>query len=433
MRSKTKRNKTKKTRQSHKKTKTRSKLTHENDSGSSKTKSIKRRGRQCRIKYMYIVAVEASSKSPQTLFLGSNDDAPIVTHDPQIWMICRPVLKKDEPQYYYIFDELGRILSHRICGDKGNVIMENNIDVKGGHYKWIIDNYKHKIIPYGNHLLCLSHNPKMQYGVTVRRQVVNPNQNPKWVFHQTWDFREKINDLIKTTMVKSKRARVWEFNQDDIDDIFVSHQKSKLLKFAQSLPNHGHIKVDESAKGIFCYIDMSHWDKYATQFREKIIEHYDFIDGASLYYFINKYYPFIVKHHSLTPKSKLYLATKLYKKGYHISLFKDSQELIGKKIKIKSIGLNHLVHRSYSKLLNEPQYNFPSDKFYGIAWFFIETDFKPPLTCFNSQMPIPHVSVGLILYEPSNESTIPSVHYNEDSYEKDISQNNQDESSKTFF
>lgn len=65
--------------------------------------------------------------------------------------------------------------------------------------------------------------------------------------------------------------------------------------------------------------------------------------------------------------------------------------------------MNHLVHRSYSKILEEPQYFFTPGKFYGLSWFFIETDFVAPMTCFNSQMPIPHVSIGLILYEPSTE------------------------------
>jgi hypothetical protein len=373
----------------------------------TKTRSVKRRGRQCRIKYMYIVATGASKKSKDLLFLGSNDDAPIVSNEAQIWMICRPAVQKEDPQFYYIFDELGRVLTHRICGDTGNVILENVINMKTNHAKWMIDTFNHKIHPFDNHLLSLDYNPKAKYGILVRRSDSKQFNS----FNQTWDFREKINNL--TTNFKSDRARVWEYNKEDIDNLFVSYQNSKLLKFARKLPNHGYVKVDQSPGKIFCYIDVSHWDKYADKFREKIIEYYDFADSSSLYYFVEKYYPFIVKYHGLTPKSKLLLATKLYKKGYHISLYQKTKDLVGKKLKFKSTGLNHLVNRSYTKMIgeNESQYTFAPDKYYGIAWFFIETDFKSPLTCSNSQMPIPHVSIGLILYEPGNTVSSTSNEY----------------------
>lgn len=361
----------------------------------SKTESIRKKGRNCRVKYLYIVATGASQKTKTSLFLGSNDDAPIVSKEAQIWMVCRPYVNKDEPQYYYIFDELGRILTHRICGDNGNVIIENIINVNSDHAKWLIDNVKHKIYPYGNHLLALDYDPTRKYGIIVRRANFHINHN------QIWDFKDKITN---TSLSKKDRARVWEFDKNDIEDLFVSYQHSKLLKYAKSLPCYGYVKVEESPKKVFCYIDVSHWDMYADKFREKLIEYYDFADSSSLYYFINKYYPFIAKHHGLTPKSKLYLATNLYKKGYHISLYQNSKTMAGKKMNFKCVGLNHLVNRSYTEIIDstQSQYAFAPNRYYGIAWFFIETEFKAPMTCFNSQMPIPHVSIGLILYEPSS-------------------------------
>lgn len=365
----------------------------------TKTKSIKRKGTECRIKYMYIIGIGASKKDKKPLYLGSNDDAPIMVDTPQIWMICRPLVKKEDPQYYYIFDELGRVLTHRICGDSGNVILENVVDLKFAHARWLIDNVKHKIQPYDNHLLALDYDPTRKYGVIVRRANFHMN------FNQTWDFKEKLEH---TKSVSKSRSKVLEFNKEDIGDLFVSHQNSKLLKFAKRLPAHGYVKAEISPNRTFCYIDVSHWDKHAEKFREKIIQYYDFMDSSSLYYFINKYYPFIVKHHKLTPKSKLYLATKIYKKGYHISLYQNSKDLAGKKMKFNCVSLNHLVNRSYDKIISEQetQYVFAPNKYYGIAWFFIETEFKSPMTCFNSQMPIPHVSVGLILYEPPSGHTI---------------------------
>lgn len=389
----------------------------------TKSSSIRRKGRQCRIKYLYIIATTASQKSGQPQFLGTTDDSPIVSSNPQIWMLCRPAVNADEPQYYYLFDELGRLLSHRTC--KNNVIMENNIDIKNDHARWMIDNYNHKIIPYENHLMALDYLPNAQYGIVLRRQNIKQTQN------QSWEFREKISDLVGKIANKSKRARIWDFNEDDIDDLFVSHQKSKLLKYARKLPGYGYVNVNESPEKIFCYLNLSHWDKYASQFREKIIDYYDFVDSSSLYYFINKYYPFIVKHHGLTPKSKLYLSTKIYKQGYHISLYKDSKNLLGKKIKFKCISLNHLVHRSYAKLLDEPQYNFVQGKYHGLTWFFIETEFKSPMTCSDSSWPIPHVSVGLILYEPSTTESKSSISYHpEDNKTNDISDTT---NNKTFF
>jgi hypothetical protein len=363
----------------------------------TRSKSVKRKASQCRIKYMYLRAIGASKKG-DTLYLGTNDDAPIVSKEAQIWMICRPAVEKEELQYYYIFDELGRVLTHRICGDSGNVILENVIDLNQTHSRWMIDNVNKTIQPYDNHLLSLDYDPNKKYGILVRRSDFRHNQN------QTWQLLDRVGE-DKTSQ---SRARVWEYSKDDIADLFVSYQNSKLLQYAKKLPCYGYVKVDQYSNRIFCYIDVPHWNKYAEKFREKIIQHYDFRDSSSLYYFVNKYYPFIVKHHNLTPKSKMYLATDIYKKGYHISLYQNSKTLVGKKIKFKCVSLNHLVNRSYTKLISaeESQYKFTPDRYHGIAWFFIETDFTPPMTCYNSQMPIPHLSVGLILYEPpKNEIT----------------------------
>ena len=221
--------------------------------------------------------------------------------------------------------------------------MENNIDVNADNAKWIIDNHNHRIVPFVNHFLAIDYNPNGQYNkIVIRRHTVN---NPKLTKFQAWEFRDKLTGLTAKNNSRSSRARVWEFTQDDIDDIFVSFQKSKLLKFARKLPNNGIVRVNESPNNIFCYVDMSHWDNYSAKLREKIIEHYDFVDGSSLYYFLNKYYPFIVKHHSLTPKSKLYLATKIYKNGYHISIDKRSVDLVGKKIKFKCTSIHHIMSK----------------------------------------------------------------------------------------
>lgn len=374
------------------KSKSTSKSTTKSKSIVKSTTKSKSDGEQCRIKFMYIKGIGASKKG-STVYLGTNDDAPIVVKYAQIWMVCRPFVSKEEIQYYYIFDELGRVLTHRICGDAGNVIIENIIDMNQTHARWIIDNVDKKIHPYDNHLLCLDYDPNKKYGILVRRSNFHYNMN------QTWQFLDRAG----SSNVSKSRARVWEYGKDDISDLFVSYQNSKLLQYAKKLPAYGYVKVDQYPNRVFCYIDVSHWDKYMDTFRDKIIQHYNFMDSSSLYYFINRFYPFIVKHHNLTPKSKLYLATDIYKKGYHISLYQNSKDLAGKKIKFKCVSLNHLVNRSYNKLITaeESQYNFTPDKYHGIAWFFIETEFTPPMTCYNSQMPIPHLSIGLILYEPS--------------------------------
>ena len=354
----------------------------------SKSSTSKERNRPlCRLKYMYISLLNKKNQ-----YLGTNFDAPMIVEKPQIWLVCRPHVGKDNVQFFYILDELGRPLTHRICGIAGKTIVENEINNDCDNQKWIIDNKNHRIIPYSNHLMTLEYKPGTSYTMKVNRWS-ETKQNQKWYFSE----RSKTDGI-------TDRERVRKFSHVDIEDLFVSHQNSKLLRYIQTLPNVGKVKVikkaDNEAYDVFCYIDLKYWEKYDAKLRKRIIQHYDFADSASLYHFINKYYPIVVKHHKLTPDSKLFLATKIYKTGPHISLYKDSRVLEGKEVEFKSVALNHVVCREYEKKLSEDQFVLPNNKYYGLTWLFVEIGFQSPLTCFNSQMPIPHISVGLILYDP---------------------------------
>lgn len=352
----------------------------------SKSRSTKT-GEKCRIKHICIVSVGASDRNNMPMYLAPSNDAPVITNEKYMWIVMKPQVETDEVNYYYITSTDGRVLANRKCGDKGNVVIEPEINLDNNNSKWIIDIENHTIHPYDNHLLNMEYIPGAMFSLVLKKkQEVVPKL-------QLWDFKDHTNEIDKEK---------GEFTCDNLDDLFVSHQNSELLQFAKSLPQHGYIKTTYQNDKMFCSIDLSHWDKYAPTFREKIIDYYGFENSSSLYHFLKKYYPFVCDHHALNETSNLYLATKIYNKGQHISLYNQSKYLTGKKVKFNCVSLIHFVYRGYAKLINEPQFMIAPNKYYGMAWFTIETSFEAPMTCSNSQAPVPHISIGLILYEAKN-------------------------------
>jgi hypothetical protein len=361
---------------------------------SRKTKKKSKTIEKCRIKHICIVSVGASERNNMPMYLAPSNDPPIVTHEKYMWIIMKPFIETDEINYYHIVGINGKVLAYRKCGDKGNVVLESEINPENNNAKWIIDTESHTIHPYDNHLLNVEYIPGISFGLILKKKL---EYTPKT---QLWDFRDQTKDLESP----DHDNKVWNYTCEDLKDLFVSHQNSELLQFAKSLPQYGYIKTTYLNDKIFCSIDLSHWDKYAQMFREKIIDYYNFENSTSLYHFIKKYYPFVCDYHALNENSNLYLATRIYKDGNHISLYNQSKYLTGKKVKFNCVSLMHFLYNrgGYMKLINEPQFMIAPNKYYGLIWFTIETEFNSPMTCSNSAMPVPHISIGLIVYEPKS-------------------------------